>query len=99
MDPVSTKIGTVNPMSQLHFDGAPGKAFAAVLQTPPVFCDQLVQLGRLKNPFDPALHATLSTRTVTTRPFGLPHPLAVVTSPHASPSRFWTKADPNVTMP
>src|SRR6266487_4172446 len=99
MVPVSTWMGTVKPMSQLHFDGEPGAARVGLVQTTPVFCDQLVQLGKLKKPLAPALHWTLSTRTVTTLPFGLPHPASVVTSRHVSPSLFTPAADPRVTMP
>src|SRR2546425_2476160 len=98
MVPVSTRIGRLNVMSQLHFDGDPGTVSFGVLQTPPVFCDQLVQLGRFNLP-SPSVSTqlTLSTRTVTTLPFGGPHPLAVLISRHASPSRLAAKADPSVT--
>src|SRR5439155_12241115 len=98
MVPVSTKIGRLNVMSQLHFDGDPGTVSFGVLQTPPVFCDQLVQLGRFNFP-SPSVSTqlTLSTRTVTTLPFGGPHPLAVLTSRHVSPSAFTASADPSVT--
>src|SRR5881397_3530465 len=81
MVPVSTKIGRLNVMSQLHFDGDPGTVSFGTLQTPPVFCDQLVQLGRFNLPsLSVSTQLTLSTRTVTTLPFGGPHPLAVLMS-------------------
>src|SRR4026209_1636835 len=99
MLPVAAEVGRVKPVSHLHFDGEPGRAPLGVLQTSPVFCDQLVQLGRLKNPLVPAWHTTLSTRTVTTLPLGLPHPASVVTSRQVSPSLFTASADPRVTSP
>src|SRR5215471_14539934 len=100
MFPVSTKTGILKVRSQLHFDGEPGAASAGVLQTPPLFWDQLVQFGRFNFP-SPSLswHRTLSTRTVTTLPFGLPHPASVLTSRHVSPSLFTPAADPSVTIP
>src|SRR5438445_13740720 len=100
MVPVSTRIGRLNVMSQLHFDGDPGTVSFGTLQTPPVFCDQLVQLGRFNLPsLSVSTQLTLSTRTVTTLPFGGPHPLAALMSRRASPPRLRAKADPRCKMP
>src|SRR5262245_20510730 len=96
---VSTRTGMLNVLSQLHFEGEPGAVSSGPPHTMPEFWDQLVQFGRFSLP-SPSVswQETLSTRTVTIRPFGGPHPLAVVTSRHVSPSRFAAYCDPSVTI-
>src|SRR5262245_8206826 len=83
-EPDSTRMPMLKAMSQLHLDGEPGTVLSAVVQTPPVFCDQLVQFGRFRRP-SPSLswQRTLSTRTPSI--CGL---LAVLMSPQPSLSRL-----------
>src|SRR5262245_8331498 len=92
--PTSTKIGTLNPMSQLHFEGDPGYASNAVWHVV-LFPDvrQLVQFGRFRTPSpSESLQSVFVTSTVTICVGWLPS-----MSPHVSGagSSCVKKSEPN----